>query len=78
MNTLSVFGLGTLELILVSAILIPMLVTLWALIDVIRSEFIKDINKLIWIIVILCVPFVGAVLYFFLARGQKVGAKSGS
>lgn len=59
---------------LISAALLPMLLTLWALIDAIRSDFTKDINKLIWILVIICVPFVGGILYFLLARSQKVAA----
>lgn len=74
MNLLAFLGLGQMELILVSAMLLPMLLTLWALIDAIRSEFVKDINKLIWILVILCLPLVGGILYFLLARKQKVAA----
>lgn len=74
MNILSFLGLGQMELILISAMLLPMLLTIWALIDAIRSEFIKDVNKLVWILVILCVPFAGGVLYFLLARKQKVTA----
>ncbi|MGN7885314.1 PLDc N-terminal domain-containing protein [Dyadobacter endophyticus] len=74
MNLASFLGLGQMELILISAVLLPMLVSLWALIDAIRSDFAKDINKLIWILVIICVPFVGGVLYFVLSRKQKVTA----
>lgn len=75
MALLSLLGLGQLELVLISAMLLPMLVTLWALIDAIRSDFVKDINKLIWIIVIICVPLAGGILYFLLARNQKVQLK---
>lgn len=75
MNVLSFLGLGSMELMLIAAMLLPMLVTLLALIDAIRSDFAKDINKLIWILVIICVPFVGALLYFFLGRSQKVQLK---
>ncbi len=74
MNILSFLGLGGIELILISAMLLPMLVSLWALIDAIRSDFTKDINKLVWILVIICVPFAGGVLYFILSRKQKVTA----
>lgn len=74
MNIVSFLGLGGMELMLISAALLPMLLTLWALIDAIRSDFTKDINKLIWILVIICVPFVGGILYFLLARSQKVAA----
>ena len=74
MNLLAFLGLGQMELMLISAMLLPMLLTLWALIDAIRSEFVKDINKLIWILVILCLPLAGGILYFLLARKQKVVA----
>jgi len=74
MNMLSFLGLGGIELMLISLMLLPMLVSLWALVDAIRSDFTKDINKLIWILVIICVPFVGAVLYFVLSRKQKATA----
>jgi hypothetical protein len=72
MNILSFLGLGEIELILISAVPLPMLVSLWALIDAIRSDFAKDINKLIWILVIICVPFAGGVLYLILSRKQKL------
>lgn len=75
MNVLSFLGLGSMELMLIAVMLLPMLVTLLALIDAIRSDFVKDINKLIWIFVIICVPFIGSVLYFFLGRSQKVQLK---
>ena len=74
MNMLSFLGLGGIELMLISLMLLPMLVSLWALVDAIRSDYTKDINKLTWILVIICVPFVGAVLYFVLSRKQKATA----
>ena len=64
-------GLGGAEFMLLFIVL-PMAITIWALIDVIKSDFKKDINKLIWIIVIICFPFFGGILYLFLGRSQKV------
>lgn len=43
-----------------------------ALVDVLKNEF-KDNNKLIWILVILFTWYLGAILYFFIGRKQKVG-----
>lgn len=51
-------------------IVLPLAITIWALIDVIKGDFEKDINKLVWIIVIICFPFFGGILYYFVGRGQ--------
>lgn len=64
-------GLGSLGALLFVAL--PLAITIWALIDAIKSDFKKDINKLVWIIVIICFPFVGGILYYFLAPSQKAG-----
>ncbi|MCF0069876.1 PLD nuclease N-terminal domain-containing protein [Dyadobacter sp. CY261] len=65
-------GLGGMELMFLF-ILIPLAITIWALIDAIKSDFKKDINKLVWIIVIVCFPYIGGILYYFLGRSQKAG-----
>ena len=65
-------GLGSFGFTLLFIIL-PLAITIWALIDAIRSDFKKDINKLVWIIVIICFPFAGGILYYFLAPSQKAG-----
>ena len=65
-------GLGSTEIsIILLTGLIPLAVTIWALIDVIKSNFDKDVNKIVWIIVILGVPVIGAILYFFIGSRQK-------
>ena len=64
-------GLSGLEFMLLFIVL-PLAVTIWALIDVVKSNFDKDINKLVWIIVIVCFPFFGGILYYFVGRSQKV------
>jgi len=69
LSTLLFLGLGGMELMLL--ILIPLGMTVWALIDVIRRDFEKDINKLVWIIVILFMPMLGGILYFFVGQSKK-------
>lgn len=69
--TLLFMGLGGFGAFLFVAL--PMAITIWALIDAIKSDFKQDINKLVWIIVIICFPFFGGILYYFLARSQKAG-----
>jgi hypothetical protein len=68
------FGLGSLEGVLVLSVLIvgilPIVITLWALIDVLRNEFTGS-NKIIWALVIICLPPFGAIFYYFIGTKQK-------
>ena len=66
--TLLFMGLGSFEVLI---LLIPIGLTIWALIDAIKSNFQKDINKLVWIIVIVGMPFFGGILYFLIGSKQK-------
>jgi len=43
---------------------------IWAFIDVLISDFKKDINKVIWILVVIFVP-IGFLIYLIFGRGQK-------
>ena len=72
-NLLFLGGLGGLEMLIILIILIiPGILWIIALIDVLRSDFKDSINKLIWVIVILLFPIVGALIYFVLGRSQKI------
>jgi len=44
---------------------------LFALVDILRSEFTGS-NKLIWVIVVLFFPILGAILYLAIGRDQKI------
>jgi len=61
------FGMGFLEVFILFLISIPLI----ALIDILRSEF-NGYNKIIWVIVVIFLPVLGAVLYFFIGRKQKI------
>jgi uncharacterized membrane protein len=50
---------------------LSLILLLWALIDILRSDFKDSVTKLVWIIVVIFVPFVGAILYLIMGRGQK-------
>ncbi|PRY07413.1 phospholipase D-like protein [Pontibacter ummariensis] len=66
-------GIGVIELFLVLLFLvIPVGLWLWALIDMLQSDFTDKTNKLIWAIVIIFVPVLGALLYLLIGRSQKV------
>ena len=63
------------ELITVSFLLIFTIFTfvlyIYILIDILKHEF-TGYNKIIWIIVIICFPVLGAILYLVFGRGQRV------
>ena len=65
-------GLGGWELLIILLFfIVPGILWIVALIDVLRSEFDDSINKLIWVLVILLFPIVGAIIYFVIGRNQK-------
>lgn len=62
-------GLGAIGIII--AILVG-LFWLYMLIDCLRRDFRKDVNKLIWFILLLTTFLFGAIVYYFMV---KVGKK---
>ena len=66
-------GLGGQEILLMLLIPIGCLIgSLVALVSVLRSDFRGPSDKLIWVLVVLFMPFLGAILYFFIGRQQRV------
>ena len=45
---------------------------IWMLINCIGRKFKDDVNKVIWILVIIFLPFIGSLLYFFLVKKPKL------
>lgn len=61
------------ELILIFLILgLPTLIVVGALIDILKSEFDPSQNKLIWVLVTILMPVIGAILYFAIGRSQRI------
>jgi hypothetical protein len=62
-NRLYMFGIGLQEIIVIFiALLIPVLaivLLIWALVDILKSEFTGS-NKIIWVIVVLLLPLLGS------------------
>ena len=72
-NLLFIGGLGVPELMLIGFFgLLPFLLLLWALIDLLRSNFKNSTEKLVWAVVIIFVPVLGPLLYLLIGRSQKV------
>ncbi|WP_425656778.1 PLD nuclease N-terminal domain-containing protein [Tenacibaculum ascidiaceicola] len=63
--------IGVWQLILILIILIGIIPTIIALVDILKSEF-KGNNKIVWILVVLLANFFGTVLYFLIGREQKI------
>lgn len=70
MTTLAFIGPQEINIILM---LIPLvfLLPLIALISVLKNQF-EGNDKIIWVIVILFLPFLGAILYFALGRSKRI------
>lgn len=67
-------GLGLTEIIL---LLVLFYVPIWliAFVDILKSDF-KGNDKLIWLLVVIFVPIIGPLSYFFIGRKQKVVGKN--
>ncbi len=70
MATLAFMGTHEIILILFISIFI-LLFPLLGLISVLKNEF-EGNNKLIWVLLILFLPFIGALLYFLIGRKKRI------
>tara|TARA_Y100000034_G_C6678921_1_gene298358 strand:+ start:342 stop:620 length:279 start_codon:yes stop_codon:yes gene_type:complete len=44
---------------------------LWMLVDCLNRNFKKDVDKLIWVGLLLLVPLLGVFLYYFMVKARK-------
>jgi hypothetical protein len=69
------FLLGGLELLLLLFLapvaLAAFVFWIWMLIHCIRNDSLRDVEKLIWALVILFLHFLGGLLYFFFGRKPR-------
>ena len=68
MTFLFLFGGGIIITLLV--ILCIFLLPLLALISALMSNF-RGSDKILWVVIILFLPFLGSVLYFLIGRNQR-------
>jgi hypothetical protein len=62
---------STLNLLIVAVIVIvPIVPTFWAILDVPKRRFSSTKYKVIWFAVVAALPCLGAILYFLLVRGR--------
>ena len=59
--------------IVVILLIVPVLliIPIIALVDILKNEFTNN-NKIIWVLVVLLSWIIGAILYFFIGRKQKI------
>ena len=69
MTHLLVIGAPQIILILIVVLMLGIL-PLIALIDILRNEFTQN-NKLVWTMVVIFFPFIGAILYFIMGSKHK-------
>jgi len=62
------FGLGMVALILV---IVASIFWIWMLIDALTNPALDSTSKLIWALVIFFLHLLGALIYFFVARGRR-------
>ena len=74
MKIILLLGLpGGLEFIILALFfLFPAILWIWALIDLIKSDFRESNLKLIWALIIIFIPLLGSILYLFIGRNQKI------
>lgn len=51
--------------------LLPILLCVWALVDILKSKFKDDTTKIIWVIIVILLPILGSILYFILGKEHK-------
>ena len=53
-------------------LLIPLSLTIFCLVNIIKSRFEEGITKQIWILIVILMPIVGSLLYLVLGKKQHV------
>ncbi len=69
---LTFLSLSILHLVFVLfIILLPSVLWIFALIDILKSNFKDSTNKVIWVLIVLLLPVLGSILYFIFGGQQK-------
>jgi uncharacterized BrkB/YihY/UPF0761 family membrane protein len=67
--------LGNFEFFILGlSLAIPLVLLVIALVDILRNDF-KGHEKLLWALVVVFVPYLGFVLYFFIGANHKIEKK---
>jgi hypothetical protein len=69
MTLLFLAGAGIFAILLF--VLFIILLPIMALISVLMNEF-KGNDKIMWVLIIIFLPFLGSLLYFMIGRGKRI------
>ena len=64
-------AIGVWQLIVIFLVLILLLLPVLALISILKNNF-KSNDKIIWVLVVLFLPLIGAILYFIIGRSKRL------
>ncbi len=60
------------KIVLMGLFLFPLLVSVLAVKDVFRNRLLSNNYKLIWIIIVIMIPLLGALVYFFFGKPKSL------
>ena len=66
--------IGPWQIIILAFVLLGIIPTIIALIDLLKSKF-NGNDKIVWVLVVLFFNLFGAILYFVIGRKQKIESK---
>ena len=47
---------------------------IWAIVDIVKSEFRGENDKVLFLILVLLLPFVGTIIYFIVGRPKQINS----
>lgn len=67
-------GIGVIEILMLLILLGLLLVWLYAVVEIVTGTFQNNIDKLVWLLLVLMVPLVGVILYFLIGRRRRLAS----
>lgn len=53
--------------------IVSVVLMIWAIIDILKSKFKGEYDKLLWILLVIFLGIIGVILYYFIGRKNKIG-----
>ena len=72
MNFLFILKLGWPGITLLFSVLLPVILSIYCILDIMRSSFKDSANKIIWAIIVLLAPVIGSMAYLIWGQKQKL------